>query len=166
MKDIGENKYLMYNHIIIYCYSAQSKANGGKWMKIIIVGCGRNGSTIALALCASGNDVTVIDKDISAFEKLKEPHCVNTVLGTGIDEDILCEAGIKHADALIAVTRGDNTNVMIAQIAHTIYKVPNVISRVSDPRTKDFYQNEFGFVCYCPTEANSENYLNLLKGGF
>ncbi len=135
-------------------------------MKIVIIGCGRNGSTIAEAWSSQGNEVSIVDKSIQSFEKLREPNNINMILGTGIDEDILREAGIETADALISVTRGDNTNVMIAQIAHSIYHVPTVVARVSDPKTKDFYQKEFGFICYCPTETNSNKYLNLLKGAF
>lgn len=135
-------------------------------MKYIIIGCGRNGSAIASTLSKGGNEVSIVDKNSQAFEKLNEPHNINMVIGTGIDEDILREAGIRNADALISVTRGDNTNIMIAQIAYSIYKIPLVVARVSDPKTKDFYQKEFGFICYCPTETNSNNYLELLKGGF
>lgn len=133
-------------------------------MKIIIVGCGRVGSRIALKLRAEGHDVTVVDRDPEAFEHLGNCSEIKAVLGTGIDEDVLTEAGITDADALISVAKGDNTNIMIAQMAKFIYKIPNVIARIVDPKSKKFFQDEFGFKCYCPTEISSYHYINLLKG--
>ena len=133
-------------------------------MNIIIVGCGRVGSGVALKMADEGHSVTVIDKNPLSFERLGASEKVSTILGTGIDCDILESAGIREADALIAVTRGDNTNIMTAQIAKNIYKVPKAIARIVDPRVKGFYEKEMGLTCYCHTVVSSEHYIGMLKG--
>ena len=133
-------------------------------MKVIIIGCGRVGSKIALELSQNGDEVSVIDRNPLAFDKLLASFNGNMVVGTGIDEDTLISAGIENAHSVISVTKGDNTNIMVGQIAKFLFKVPNVIVRTSDPKNKEFYEKEIGLSCYCPTEVSSQNYLSLLKG--
>ena len=133
-------------------------------MKVIVVGCGRVGSRIALELSEEGNDVTIIDRNPVAFDRLQGNFNGTVIIGTGIDEDILLKAGIGTADAVISLTKGDNTNIMVGQIAKFLYKVPRVIVRIVDPKSKKFYEEEVGLTCYCPTEISSAHYMGLLKG--
>jgi len=102
-------------------------------MKVVILGCGRLGALLAWMLSQEGHGVTIIDRNREAFRHLGEGFKGRTILGTGIDEDILLLAGIEEADAFAAVTNGDNTNIMAAQIAKLKFKVPRVIARVYDP---------------------------------
>ncbi len=134
-------------------------------MNIIIIGCGRVGGRIAVQLSREQHNVSVIDRNPLAFDKLRDCFDGKIILGTGIDEEVLSEAGIKNADVVISVTKGDNTNIMAGQIAKFLFHVPRVIVRTSDPKNKKFYEKEIGLECYCPTEASSEKYLSLLKEG-
>jgi K+ transport systems, NAD-binding component len=133
-------------------------------MNIIIVGCGRVGSRLALQLSCEGNNVSVIDRNPLAFDKLQGCFDGNMIVGTGIDEDVLINAGIEFADAVISVAKGDNTNIMVGQICKTLYKVPKVIVRIVDPKSKSFYESQVGLTCFCPTETSSTHYLSMLKG--
>jgi len=102
-------------------------------MKIIILGCGRVGARLALMLEKEGHTVNVVDKNRESFKRLGNNFKGKKVGGLGIDQDILKKAGIEGADAFIALTNGDNTNIMSSQIAKEIFKVPKVISRIYDP---------------------------------
>lgn len=133
-------------------------------MKIIIVGCGRVGSRLAIKLSEEGHNISVIDRVPLAFDRLDSNESISMVVGTGIDYDVLESAGIRNADVVISVTKGDNTNIMIAQIAQYIFKVPKVIARIVDPKVKKFYEAEMGLTCYCQTEVSSEHYLGMIKG--
>ncbi len=137
----------------------------GANMKVIIVGCGRVGSRLTLQLAREGNEVAVIDRNPLAFDKLHGIFDGNMVVGTGIDEDVLASAGINDADAVISVAKGDNTNIMVGQIAKFLFRVPKVIIRISDPKSKKFYEEEMGLTCYCPTETSSQHCLGFLEGG-
>jgi trk system potassium uptake protein len=134
-------------------------------VKVIIVGCGRTGGYMAKELAAKGHNVSVIDRSRLAFEKLGEDFAGKTVIGTGIDEDVLIRAGIKEADALYSLTKGDNTNAMIGQIAKFLYKVPKVIVRMADHRSRDFYEKYIGLPCYCPSMVSARNFLDFLGEG-
>ena len=134
-------------------------------MKMIIVGCGRAGSTIAVKMSLEGHQVSIIDKNPLAFDRLPPDFAGTMVVGTGIDEDVLIKAGIKETEAVIAVTKGDNTNIMIGQIAEFLYKIPKVMVRIVDPKVKQFYDTEIGLPCYCPTEINADYYIRFLKEG-
>ena len=134
-------------------------------MKIIIVGCGRVGSRVALQLSEQGNEVSVIDRNPLAFDKLQNSFNGNMIIGTGIDEDTLIDAGIRASDVVFSLTKGDNTNIMIGQIAKFLFKVPKVVVRIVDPKSKKFYEEEVGLTCYCPTETSSLHYLQMLEGG-
>ena len=102
-------------------------------MYVVIIGCGRVGSELANLLQAEGNDVVVVDRDPLSFRRLGANFNGITLAGNGFDLDVLAEAGIERADAFCAVTNGDNTNIMAARIARTIYRVPTVLARVYDP---------------------------------
>jgi trk system potassium uptake protein len=109
-------------------------------MKVIIIGCGRMGSGLAIKLSRNGNDVTVIDADSKAFEHLGEKFKGKTIVGIGFDKDVLEEAKASIADAVISCTSSDETNALIGRITRNIYKVPRVISRLYDPRKAEIYR--------------------------
>jgi trk system potassium uptake protein TrkA len=114
-------------------------------MRVVVVGCGRVGAGLAVALGERGETVAVVDKDPRAFERLGERFLGQTVEGIGFDRDVLEQAGIARADALVAVTGGDNSNVVTARVAREVYKVPRVIARIQDPRRAVIYE-ELGVV--------------------
>lgn len=120
-------------------------------MKIVILGCGRVGAALAQLMAGEGHDVTIIDQDSAAFNRLGEgfPR-EKMVLGNGADEDVLKRAGIKRADAFIAVTNGDNRNILAAQVAQHIFQVPKVMCRIYDPIRQETY-NAMGLESICPT---------------
>lgn len=110
-------------------------------MKVIIVGCGKLGSGLALSLIKKGNKVTVIDSNVEAFELLGKNFEGETILGIGFDKDILEQAQIKKADAIVACSKSDEANALIGRISKNIYKVPRVISRLYDPRKAEIYRS-------------------------
>lgn len=110
-------------------------------MYIIIVGCGRVGSELANLLQNEGHDVVIIDKDPNSFRRLGSTFNGVTLTGSGFDIELLKEAGIEKADAFCVVTNGDNTNIMAAQVAKKIFKVPKVIARVYDPKRAHIYKH-------------------------
>ena len=108
-------------------------------MYIIIVGCGRVGSELAKLLSNEGNNVVVIDRNHASFERLGGTFNGLTMAGNGFDLALLKQAGIEKADAFCGVTNGDNTNLISAQVAKKIFKVPKVIARVYDPQRAHIY---------------------------
>ena len=130
-------------------------------MRAIIVGCGRVGANLALTLDREGHKVTVVDLRIAAFARLGEDFHGEMVVGTGIDEDVLRRAGIETADCFVSATNGDNRNIMSAQIAKTIFKVPRVITRIYDPIREDVYRG-LGLETFCPTALGT----SLIKDYF
>lgn len=108
-------------------------------MYVIIVGCGRVGSELARLLAGEGHDVVVIDKNPVSFQRLGGTFNGLTVVGNGFNVDLLKQAGIEEADAFCAVTNGDNTNLVSAQVAKKIFSVPKVIARVYDPQRAHIY---------------------------
>lgn len=119
-------------------------------MKIVIMGCGRAGAQLARILSLEGQDVTVIDKDVSAFERLGGAFTGETVVGVGFDRDVLIKAGVEQADAFVAVTNGDNHNMVGALAAKTRFGVPKVVARVYDPAREKVYQH-LGIQTISPT---------------
>jgi trk system potassium uptake protein TrkA len=108
-------------------------------MKAIIVGCGRIGAGLAQTLSQRGHTVTVIDKDPAAFQQLGTGFKGQMIDGVGFDRDILVKAGIERADGLAAVTNSDEVNVVTAQIARQVFHVPQVVTRLYDPRHAEVY---------------------------
>jgi trk system potassium uptake protein TrkA len=108
-------------------------------MYVIIAGCGRVGSELARLLSNEGHDVVVIDKSKASFDRLGGTFNGLTLIGNGFDLNLLKQAGIEKADAFCAVTNGDNTNLVSAQVAKKIFKVPKVIARVYDPQRAHIY---------------------------
>jgi trk system potassium uptake protein TrkA len=123
-------------------------------MKVVIMGCGRVGARVASLLDHNGHNVTVIDTNSSAFRRLSTEYRGDTLIGTGIDEDVLRAAGIETAHAFVAVTNGDNRNIMAAQVAKTIFDVPEIVVRIYDPVREDTYRR-LGLTTVCPTTTVS-----------
>jgi trk system potassium uptake protein TrkA len=119
-------------------------------VKIIIMGCGRVGAQLASLLDADGHQITVLDIDAHSFRRLPPSFGGTALVGDGTDEEMLKKAGIAEADAFVAVTQGDNRNVMGAQIAKNIFNVPRVICRIYDPLRKDVYE-ALGLEAVSPT---------------
>jgi trk system potassium uptake protein TrkA len=109
-------------------------------MRVLIMGCGRVGSELSHALGAAGHDVTVIDKRADAFDRYPPGDHARRIVGLGFDRDVLEEAGIREADAFIAVSSGDNSNIVSARVALEHYHVPKVIARIFDPRRAEIYE--------------------------
>jgi trk system potassium uptake protein len=107
---------------------------------VVIVGCGRVGSSLAAGLTASGHSVAIIDRRKEAFRRLDPAFAGRTVTGVGFDRDRLLEAGIDEADALAAVTNGDNSNILVARVAREAFGVERVVARIYDPRRAAVYQ--------------------------
>jgi len=105
-----------------------------------VVGCGRVGSGLATSLVAEGHDVVIIDRQAKAFVRLGENFTGTTLLGSGFDRDDLIRAGAEKADALAAVTSGDNTNILTARIARETFGIDRVVARIYDPRRAEIYQ--------------------------
>ena len=127
-------------------------------MFVLIVGAGRVGSTVAKAALAAGHDVSVLDEDPLSHERLdaSEPNSWEDAggrftVGTALEMDALYEAGIDQADVFVASTNGDNTNLVIAQIAQKRFGVDRVIARVLDPARAAWYAEQ-GLETICPTQ--------------
>jgi trk system potassium uptake protein TrkA len=119
-------------------------------MKVVIMGCGRVGAQLAGLLDADGHEVTILDVDAYSFRRLPPDFKGTALLGNGIDEAVLRRAGIEEADVFVALTQGDNRNVMAAQIAKHIFNVPRVICRIYDPLRQELYDT-LGIEAFSPT---------------
>lgn len=119
-------------------------------MKIIVLGCGRVGATLASSMFVRGYDVTVIDRQSSAFRRLSPLFKGRTLVGNGTDVDVLKKAGIEDADVFVALTQGDNTNIMSVQIAKQKFHVEKCLARVYDPIRACAYE-ELGVDILCTT---------------
>src|SRR6202451_194855 len=106
----------------------------------VVVGCGRVGSGLALSLTAEGHTVSIVDRNGRAFRRLPTEWEGGRVVGSGFDRDDLERAGAIGADALAAVTSGDNTNILTGRIARETYRPPRVVARIYDPRRAEIYQ--------------------------
>jgi trk system potassium uptake protein TrkA len=124
-------------------------------MKIVIMGCGRVGGRLAGLLDADGHQVAILDTDSYSFRRLPPDFHGTALVGNGVDESVLKRAGIGEADAFIALTQGDNRNVMAAQIAKHIFNVPRVICRIYDPLRQELYST-LGIETFSPTKIFAE----------
>ncbi len=109
-------------------------------MHVIVVGCGRVGSSLAVQLTQAGHTVAIIDRHPDAFNRLPADFSGQTISGVGFDRDRLIEAGVEHCDALAAVTSGDNSNVLIARVARETFGIEHVVARIYDPRRAAIYE--------------------------
>jgi trk system potassium uptake protein TrkA len=119
-------------------------------MHVVILGCGRVGATLARMLEAEGHTVAIIDRDREAFRRLGRWFKGKTILGVGIDEDVLRKAGIERAGGFAATTNGDNTNIMSAQMVKVKFKIARVVARMYDPLRAEAYK-ELGIDTISPT---------------
>ena len=119
-------------------------------MKILIMGCGRTGAQLATMLDADGHKVTILDTNDLSFRRLPPDFKGTALVGDGTSDDTLIKAGIKEVDAFVAVTQGDNRNVMAAQMARHIFRVPKVLLRIYDPLRRELY-TKLGFETFSPT---------------
>ena len=118
--------------------------------KIVILGCGRVGSTLARQMSGEGHEVTVLDETGDAFRRLGTKFKGQRLVGSGLDQDLLKRAHLGDADVFIAVTQGDNTNIMAAQIAREVFAIPRVMARIYDPIRAQAYR-ELGITTLCTT---------------
>lgn len=127
------------------------------------MGCGRVGSELATTLDREGHNVTVLDVNAYQFTRfLPESFRGRKITGNGIDQDVLRRAGIEGADAFVAVTAGDNRNVMACQIAKHIFGVPRVVSRIYDPIREQMYHN-LGLRTISPTKVGARLLMEALE---
>lgn len=119
-------------------------------MNILIVGCSKVGSGLAEILDDEGHDVSVVDREEEMFDVFSNDFGGFTISGVPIDQDVLKQAGIEDADVVIALTEEDNVNIMVAQLAKEIFKIPRVLIRIFDPSRGEIYSH-FGFKTVCPT---------------
>jgi trk system potassium uptake protein TrkA len=127
----------------------------------VIVGCSRLGSVLASSISARGQRVLVIDKEKEAFRKLPSTYNGCTLTGDAIDIDLLEEAHMDKATAVVCVTNNDNTNIMVAQLVKELFKIGNVIARLYDPERECVYR-EFGISTICPAVLSEKEVSRLL----
>jgi trk system potassium uptake protein TrkA len=133
------------------------------FVNVVILGCGRVGATLATQLDQAGHSVSIIDISSDAFQRLSSKFKGNKIVGNGAQEDVLRRAGIEAADAFVAVTNGDNRNIMASQIAKEIFHIKKVVCRIYDPlRERTF--GELGLEAICPTTVVADMLLNSLSG--
>ncbi|MDQ6823622.1 MAG: NAD-binding protein [Candidatus Eremiobacteraeota bacterium] len=130
-------------------------------MRYLIVGCGRVGSTVAKLLDADSHEVIVVDVNPAAFKRLGPSYKGHVVVGTGIDYDVLKRAGAGTADGFIAVTDGDNRNVMAALIAQRMFKITKIVCRIYDPPRGLLYR-DLGIDTVCPTTVGAKIIRDML----
>ena len=121
-------------------------------MKALVIGCGRVGSTVAKRLAAEEWDVTAVDEKESALTRLGEDWRGGFIVGHGMETGVLREAGIEEADVVVVATDGDNTNIVIGQVAQKRFGIECTVVRVLDPARADFY-SERGMRTVCPTST-------------
>ena len=109
-------------------------------MNVVIMGCGRVGAELTVQLAKAGHHVSIVDKRREAFDRLPPGFEARTVVGVGYDRDVLEEAGIKEAEAFIAVSNGDNSNIVSARVAREHYHIQRVVARIYDPKRAEIYE--------------------------
>ena len=124
-------------------------------MNVVIMGCGRVGAQLAALLEEAGHKVTILDTDTYSFRRLPSSFKGTALVGNGTDEETLKKAGIEEADAFVAVTQGDNRNVMAAQIAKDVFNVPKVVCRIYDPLREELYHT-LGLETISPTTVAAQ----------
>ncbi|GIW11649.1 MAG: TrkA family potassium uptake protein [Chloroflexi bacterium] len=132
-------------------------------MKVIIMGCGRVGATLAKMLDREGHNVTILDVDPYAFRRLPADFRGSALVGNGTDQEVLLRAGITEADVFVSATQGDNRNVMAAQIAKHVFGVKRVVCRIYDPIREQLYR-ELGLETFSPTIVGALHMRALVLG--
>jgi trk system potassium uptake protein TrkA len=137
-----------------------SELSGGH-MKIIVMGCGRVGEQVSLLMAQDGHDVTIVDSDLKALDRLGPEFKGRKVRGVGFDQKVLIEAGIEQADAFAATSSSDNVNIVAARIARNVFRVPRVVARLYDPRRAEIYRR-LGLTTISSTNLGAERIHELL----
>jgi trk system potassium uptake protein len=132
-------------------------------MKVIVMGCGRTGARLAGLLDADGHQVTILDTDSYAFRRLPADFHGTALVGNGLDEEALRRAGIDDTDVFVAVSQGDNRNIMSAQIAKHIFNVKRVVCRIYDPLRQEIF-NTLGIETYSPTKIFADMLKEQIEG--
>jgi trk system potassium uptake protein TrkA len=130
-------------------------------MRVVVMGCGRVGSSVADGLSRIGHDVAVIDSDSTAFERLSPEFAGDRVHGLGFDRDVLLRAGIEDADAFAAVSSGDNSNIISARLARETFGVRRVVARIYDAKRADVYER-LGIPTIATVPWTTDRLLNAL----
>lgn len=130
-------------------------------MRVVVLGTGRTGVRLAALLVEAGHHVSMIDWNESAFSRLPADFPGQTVLGNGVNRDVLRMAGIEGADAFVASTSGDNRNIMASQIVQHVFRVPKVICRIKDPSRAEIYQ-ALGIEVDCRTTEGAKMILDMV----
>jgi trk system potassium uptake protein TrkA len=132
-------------------------------MRIVIMGCGRVGAHLAGLLDSDGHSVTILDTDAYSFRRLPPDFKGTALVGNGLDQEALKKAGIEEADIFVALTQGDNRNVMATQIAKHIFSVPKVVCRIYDPLRQELYST-LGLETLSPTTVFAQMLRERLEG--
>jgi trk system potassium uptake protein len=119
-------------------------------MRVVVLGCGRMGAMLASRLSASGSEVVIIDQDASQFQRLSSDYAGKKIVGNGTEQDTLRRSGLANADVFVAITQGDNRNIMASEIARVIFNVPRVYTRIKDPNRADAF-GKCGLQTFCTT---------------
>ena len=130
-------------------------------MHVIVLGCGRVGSIAAGLLSRDGHSVVVIDMDERSFARLGKSYGGKMLHGFGLSRPVLIEAGIEQADAFVAVTNGDNTNIVAARIAKEVFRVPLVVARMNDPLRAEIYRR-FGVSTFSTSRWGAGQVVDLV----
>lgn len=130
-------------------------------MRVVVMGCGRVGASLADALSRLGHDVAVIDRDAAAFHRLSAEFSGERVLGMGFDRDVLLKAGVEHADAFAAVSSGDNSNIISARVARETFGVQRVVARIYDAKRAAVYER-LGIPTIATVPWTTDRLLNTL----
>ena len=130
-------------------------------MKILIVGCGRVGAELAMSISRHGHDVTIVDQNPDAFDRLASDFKGRTVQGIAFDRDVLERAGIESTDAFAAATSSDHANIVAAKVARDIFHVPNVVARIYNPAQREVYER-FGLQTVTSSSWGAQRMEQLL----
>lgn len=131
-------------------------------MQIIIVGCGKVGSSLAASLIEMDHDVIIVENDPKLIQNADDLDCIK-ITGVPIDRDVLKKAGIETADVLCAVTQTDNVNIMVSQVASDIFSVPRILTRVFNPVNRQVF-DAFGLDTICSTQLTVEAFIRKITG--
>jgi len=130
-------------------------------MKIMIIGCGRQGTELAKTLCQNECEITVVDNDPDAFKRLGPPFHGQVICGDGLDREVLLKGGIERADGLAALTASDDTKIVVARLARQVFRVPRVVARVHDPLKAEIYRR-LGVQTVTPVALGTLRFAELL----
>lgn len=130
-------------------------------VEVVIMGCGRVGSSLALAMERRGHDVAIIDRDATAFSRLRKGFAGKTIVGMGFDKDVLAQAGITTADAFAAVSSGDNSNIIAARVARETFGINRVVARIYDAKRAEVYER-LGIPTVATVPWTTERFVSAL----